>query len=90
MSQVDWSSTFVNFDLMGKNSIQIRNELRKSLAHELTTGVHDKSFAKMFELDLPIRADDIEGMITSFPVLDRINWDAPTVSSVLKPDLWYA
>ena len=88
LSQVDCSSAFANFNLAGKNSIQIRNQLRSQLAHELAEGIHDKAFAKMCSMDSRPRADDIEGMVAAFPGLDRVNWDAPDVQSGLDVGLW--
>ena len=84
LSQVDCSSAYANFDLIGQNSIQIRNDLRRSLARELTEGTHDTAFTKLCALDMHPRADDIEGMVASFPRLDSVDWDAPAVQSGLE------
>ena len=90
LSQVSCSSAYANFDLLGKNSVQIRNELREALAHELAEGVHDTAFAKTCTLDRNPRADDIEGMIASFPGIEDVDWDAPYVQSGLDVGLWKA
>ena len=88
MSQSRCRADAVQFTLHGRNSMQLRTELRKQLAKELQEGTHGLAFADSPEnYDRP-RADDLEGMIAAFPGLDKVNWDAESVKSDLDAGLW--
>ena len=90
MSQARCRADAVQFTLHGRNSMQLRTELRKQLAQELAAGTHGLAFADLPEnFDRP-RADDLEGMIAAFPGFDRVNWDAESVKSDLDTGLWRA
>ena len=89
-SQVFCRAESVSFSLNGKNSMQIRTELRKQLAQELAEGTHGLAFAAMHGVNDKPRADEIEKMIASFPGLDKVDWSAPPVPSGLDVGLWKA
>ena len=89
-SQVYCRSESVSFSLHGKNSMQIRTELRKQLAKELAEGTHGLAFAAQRGVNDKPRADDIERMVATFPGLDKVDWSASSVPSGLDVGLWHA
>ena len=84
------SAASAEFNLIGENSIQVRRKLNRQLASELAAGTHVAAFAATCDLHDCPRADDIEGMIKSFPAWDAVDWDAPPVASGLDVGLWQA
>ena len=90
LSQVHCRSEAVKFSLHGRNSMQLRTELRRQLAKELAEGKHGLAFAAMHGVDEKPRADDIEGMVANFPGLDKVDWSAESVPSGLDVGLWKA
>ena len=90
MSEARCRADSVQFTLHGRNSMQLRTELRKQLAQELAEGTHGLAFADLPDVSDKPRADDLEGMIAAFPGLDRVDWDAEPVQSDLDTGLWRA
>ena len=90
MSHAHCRPDAVQFTLHGKNSMQIRTELRKQLAQELAAGTHGLAFGELHGVDGRPRADDLEAMIASFPGYDRVDWSAEPVLSGLDTGLWRA
>ena len=76
------------FELKGKTCAQIRRELRKSLAEALQSHAEKLAFEKELGMDGRPRADELEKMVASFPGLDKIDWDAPSVESGINCELW--
>ena len=90
MSQAYCRPDSVQFTLHGKNSMQLRTELKRQLARELAAGTHGLAFTDLPDVADKPRADDLEGMVAAFPGLDRVNWDAEPVQSELDAGLWHA
>ena len=62
----------------------------KNLAKALQSHANKLAFQKEIEVDDRPRADDLERMVTSFPGLDQIDWDAEPVESGINCELWKA
>lgn len=90
LKRVDCSPAYTTFNLIGKNSMQIRRDLNVQLARELAEGTHGAAFAKLVECDARPRADDIEAMVATYPALASVDWDEPAVASGLDVGLWQA
>ena len=90
MSKTFCEAESVKFSMHGKNSMQIRNELRRQLARELAAGTRGVAFAELCDVDDRPRADELERMVQAFPGLDKVDWGAEPVESGLNVDLWKA
>lgn len=90
LRDVDCSPAFASFDLIGRNSAQVRRDLNRRLAKELADGTHGAAFANLCDYESCPRADDIEGMVSAYPAMESVDWDEPAVPSGLDLGLWLA